>query len=321
MQKVSENLILKSIDTELICCLQSKGDYDYRETLQVKNDGKIWCCINTDKFLTIESESLVKVSQEQTLITLCTSEGVYKLPIMRERGVFIVQPEVVLPEGDPVKTWEYDFSKKSITTKVFSANLVNSASTSVILGENLVARSTNNLLEEYGDSSTAILSITPPQYALVQKLGKVKVSQWSTGEVSFLGEEGEVRVKRSRPPLLVAEVEKNLCSGGDIAKVDISKLKLKILSKFTLDKVYLVFKTGSFSIVTDSARKTLEVQDITLDSPITLEILAGDLKYLTGELSLKEVKLNTQTLYVIKSEDGEKKTYLLLKPSFKTMAW
>ena len=321
MQKISENIILKSIDTKLIYCLQSKGDYDYREILQVENDGKIWCCINTDKFLAIESEILTGVKQEQTTVTLFTEEGLYQLPVMRERGIFIVQPEVVLPKTGPVKSWEYDFSGKSITTKVFSSNLANVASALVVLGENLVARSINNILEEYGDSSTATLSISPPQYALVQKLGKVRVSYYSSGEVSFSGETGEVRVKSSSPPIMIKEVEKNLSSGKYLAKVDLSKLKLKTLNKFTLDKVYLVFKSGSFSFVTDSARKTLEIPDLILDEQVTLEMMAGDLKYLAGEVTVMEVTMKSQILYVLKSSEKEKVTYLLLRPTNKSLNW
>lgn len=321
MQKISENIVLKSIDTELICCLQSKGDFDYREVLQVKNDGKVWCCINTDKFIAIEAEVLVEVKQEQTTVTLSTEEGIYKLPIMRERGIFMVQPEVVLPETEPIKSWEYDFSGKSITTKVFSSNLANTASALVVLGENLVARSINHILEEYGDSSTATLSISPSQYALVQKLGKVRVSYYGSGEVSFVGETGEVRVKSSRPPLMIQEVEKNISSGKYITKVDLSKLKLKTMNKFTLDKVYLVFKNGSFSLVTDSARKTLEIPDLVLDEQITLEMMSGDLKHLAGEVTIMEVVMKTQTLYVLKSSEKEKVTYLLVKPTNKSLTW
>ena len=233
----------------------------------------------------------------------------------------MVNPEVVLPETDPIKSWEYDFSGKSITTKVFSSSLANTASALVVIGKDLVARSINHILEEYGDSSTATLSISPPQYALVQKLGKVKVSYYETGEVCFTGEGGEIRVKSSKPPLRVQEVENNINSGNYITKVDLSKLKLKTMSKFTLDKLYLVFKSGSFSIVTDSARKTLEIPDLVLDEPITLEMMSGDLKHLFGEITVRDMVMKNQTMYVLKSSDKEKVTYLLVRPTNKSLSW
>lgn len=320
MQKVSENIILKSIDNSRLCCLQSKGDYDYREVLDLDNSGEIWCCIGTDKFLIIESEGLVDIKQDKTTVTLVTKEGEYRLPIMRERGIFISQPEVMLPAEDPIKIWDYDFSGKSINTKVIT-NTVNLASALVIIGENLVARSVNNLLEQYGDSSTATLSISPVQYALVQKLGKVRVKYYNSGEVAFVGEDREVRVKYSKPPLRIQDVEKNLTQNSSFGKIDISKLKLKILAKFTLDKVYLILKSGSFSIVTESARKTAEAPELKLQNQIILELLAGDLKYLVGEVSISEVEMRTKKLYVLRAEDKDKVTYLLVPPSYKDLSW
>lgn len=239
---------------------------------------------------------------------------------MRERGIFISQPEVMLPAEDPIKIWDYDFSGKSINTKVIT-NTVNLASALVIIGENLVARSVNNLLEQYGDSSTATLSISPVQYALVQKLGKVRVKYYNSGEVAFVGEDREVRVKYSKPPLRIQDVEKNLTQNSSFGKINISKLKLKILAKFTLDKVYLVLKSGSFSIVTESARKTAEAPGLKLQNQIILELLAGDLKYLTGEVSISEVEMRTKKLYVLRAEDKDKVTYLLVPPSYKDLSW
>lgn len=322
MLKVSENILIRSVDEKTLIAIQSKGLFDYRETFEVENDEKVNFCISTDKFLVIYSEGILGIVQEQTTVTFETKGGDYRLPILRERGLFKVEPEVAFPEGglELVKSWEYDFSGKTINTAM-NSTFVSSASGLVLIGENVIARNINNILEIYGDSLTGVACITPDQYAIIQRIGKVTVSLYKPGVLVFVGGNQEVRVRKVMEALDVAAVEKSLIAGPSLAKADFSSLKLKTLNKFTLGKVYLTFRTGAVVFISDSARKTLDNPELVMDKPLTLEVQSKDIKYLNGEISLYKMDKAGRVFYILRSIEKEKTVYIMVIEAKEALSW
>lgn len=319
MLKVSENILIKSVDEETLLALQSKGTHDYREKILLKNNGKISFCVDTNKFLTVYSEGLVGIEQEATWVVLKTKEGEYRLPILRERGVLLSKPEVLLSETELTDSWEFDFSGKSIDTKV-NTSMISTASMVVTLGPKLIARSVNNVMELYGDSSTSKISITPEQYSLVSKLGTAKINLFSDGSMQAFNEESEVRIRKVQSGLDIAGVQKNLLQNEILSGIDLSSVKLKTINKFTFNMAYVTLKEGAIVFTSDSARKTFEVP-ISLETPLTLQVFAKDLKYFSGIISVYKIVKNNNTFYTIKSVDKDKTVYLMLSEYKGEVKW
>lgn len=321
MIKVSENMVIKSIDTQRVVTIQSTGDYDYRETLEVPNEGKLWICVNSDKFISLLDDRIAAIRQEASTAIVITSDSEYRLPILRERGLLISKPEVNLPDDEPTDKWSYDFSKKSINTNT-NSNSVSMASMFVVIGKDVVARNVNNVLEKYGDSSTAITCISPNEYSLLQRLGKAEIEYYSTGELKVSSEVAEVRIKKTKPKIDLEGLEKRLTSSEEgVIKVNLSDLKLKTMSKFVLEKILVTFKTGSVTLVSETAKKVFNATDLVVTGVITLEVLSKDLRYLTGEITISVFKNNNRKSYIIRSTDKEKTVYLMVKEYEGEIKW
>lgn len=318
MLKFSENLLIKSLDADHLVVIQSKDGADYRVTLDVKNDGKIKLCLQSDLFIKIEAEELVSVSQQALMAYLITKVGEYRLPILKERGIFQVEAEVPLSTDQPTKTWEYDFSKKSLVAKTDSGSL---SAKVVSLGENFIARSVLNVLELYGDSSTELFGVSPQQFLVISKLGKTTVNYWEGGSVQFIGEKGEVRIHKPYAKMGMAAMEEKLSGGSFICKVDLSNAKLKTLTKFSMDQIFIQLKTGRVAFITSSARKTVEIPGLSLGRVITLLITQRDLSLLTGEVSIYQISFNNKSAYLLKVEDGDKISYALVKEAVDPELW
>lgn len=312
MIKYSDNLVLEYAGDSTVKVVQSKDGCDFITYLNgVKNDPKLKVCVQTDKFIMVESEGLKSARLEASGVILGTADGEYTLPSMRERGSLLSEPPVSLPTSDPDFTWEYDFSGKTINT-AFSANMGLAASL-VVLGENLVARSITNVLEMYGDSSTAKFAVTPKQFSLCQKAGKAVVKYWNSGEVLISGESGvEVAIKKSKQKIDVEGLEKRLTHDASLIRADLSSLKVKTFGKFVIEKLIMAISNEKIAFVTDSARKVVECPGLSVQEPISLEVMAKDLKYLVGKISINTMSVNNQTRYIIRTEDKEKVIYVLV---------
>ena len=311
MLKYSDNLLIEAIGDEGIKITQSKDGCDFINYLkEVKTDQNLKVSLQTDRFILVESEGIKSVRKNDSSVVLETVEGEYTLPVMRERGSLLVEPPVVLPGTDP-ESWEYDFSGKSIN--VSFSNSMSLASSMVIVGTDLAARSINNVLEVYGDTSTAKFSMTPKQFALAQKAGKSVVRYWSSGEVLIKGENGvEVAIKKTRPPLDVAGLETRLSSEAKTVEADLSSLKVKAFGKFIVEKLILSFTNGKATFITESARKSIDCPGLELQEPLSLEIMAKDLKYVIGKVSIGPIVFSGQTRYIIRTEDKDKVIYVLV---------
>ena len=311
MIKYSDNLILESAGDGILKVTQSKDGCDFINYIKgVKTGPNFKVCLQADRFIMVEAEGLKSARLEASSVVLETAEGEYTLPVMRERGLLMAEPPVVLPETD-CETWEYDFSGKSIN--VSFSNSMSLASSMVIVGTDLSARSINNVLEMYGDASTAKFSMTPKQFALAQKACKSSVKYWSSGEVLISGENGiEVAIRKTRPPLDVSGLESRLSPGSRLVEADLSSLKVKTFGKFIVEKLILSFTNGKATFVTESARKSIDCPGLELQEPLSLEIMAKDLKYLIGKVSVGPLVFNGQTRYIIKTEDKGKVIYVLV---------
>lgn len=313
MLKYSDNVLIKSLSGDKLKVIQSRDGCDFITYLDgVNNSGDVETCLQSDRFITVEAEGLVGLRVEGPAVVLETKDGEYTLPVMRERGSLISDPPVSVPDLDPESTWDYDFSGKNLDTS-FSNSITGIAAHLVIMGPNLVARNISNVLEMYGDSSTSKFCLSPKQFSLAQKLGKAKVRYWSSGEVVITGESGlEVAIKSAKKGLDLASLESRLKSGSSLFEADLSSLKVKTFGKFIVEKVILTFSEGKATFVTESARKTIECPGLTLTEPLSLEIMAKDLKHLVGKVSVSDMTVNNQTRYLIRTEDKNKVIYVMV---------
>lgn len=318
MVKITPNILVKSVDEDTIVIIQSKGDYDFREFLKIPNKLDLLFCVSADKFFSILSEKVTEIIQNPTTVTLKTESGEYTLPIFRERGVLVSEPEVNLPNSQIKESWEDDFSDKLINTKVGS--YINPNYLLVMIGPDFLCRSINNVAEKYG-SGKGLFSIMPPQYVLLQKMGKVKLNLFETGELQVIGEGSELRVKKTAIVPNLSNLENEVCQGLPIVTMDLSKVKLKTMDKFILERVYLEIKTGAVSFISESARKTIEVPDLVVEESFDIMVNAKDLKYLFGKLSIYKCNFKGTQTYSLVSRDKNKTTFIVTYPSPKTRVW
>ena len=311
MIKVSENILIKSLDDMNLLLLQSTGEYDYREEMTISNKGNLLFCIDTLKFMTIYQEGIVEIIQEPTWVVIKTSDGEYRLPILRERGILLSKPEVTLPEDEQIKdSWEYDFSGKSVDSKV-NSNSISQAAMVVTLGNNLLARSVNNVMELYGDASTAKISIIPQEYSIISKLGKVKFTLYNNWSLKVEAEKVQVRIAKVHQNLDVYGVENSLIQQEVFSNIDFSQVKLKTVNKFSFDQVYVTLKPDKVVFTSDSVRKTFEIS-LPIENEFTLQVYLKDLKYFTGQISLFKKNNGSRPFYIIRSVEKEKTVYLML---------
>lgn len=296
--------------------IQSKGSHDYREIIPLKNNGNLAFCVSTDLFISVVEEGITQVDlNEKAWVVLKTSDGEYKLPCLRQRGLFMVEPEISLPgeikpEEEPPEVWEDDYSSKTINTKGISGG--NLSAMLVVIGKNMVARSIFATLEQYGEGDNARVSISPDQYSLIQKLGKISIKCWKKDYLQAVNEEGtEVRIRNAKPKLDLSSIENNL--GNYITEFKLPSSQTRAISKFTTEKIILVLKNGSISLVTQSARKTFE-QKLEIKDPLNLLVLSKDMKYLTGEVTVFNYMVRGKQMYMLRSNDKDKKTFLLVQP-------
>lgn len=311
MVKLAPNLVVKSIDTDTLCLIQSKGDFDYREFVNLKNSGKLSFCVNTDQFLNVVDEGLTNITQEPTSVKIETGTGEYTLPIFRERGVFVTEPEVSMPDEDPIESWEYDFSNKTVNSKSLGPT-ARPNSMLVMIGPDCLLRSINNILEKYGDVSTAKVAILPPQYILLSRMGKVTISIYQTGELKAVCGQAEIHIKKTAKFPDLVKLENSIFSGNSLVEFDISELKLKTFNKFVLEKVQMEINPNTgLTFITESARKTMEIPNLVLSDPIKATLWANDLKYLAGKIGVYPSAINPN-FYTLVSKDKEKTVYILV---------
>ena len=311
MIKISENVVLKTLDENTLLAIQSIGAYDYREKIEAKSKD-IYICVSTADFLVIKSEGIVRVESDNSTATFYTEDGEYKLPIFRERGILAMSPVVNLPDSGPKMEWTFNFSGKSINT-LATLNSISQASQKIVLGKNLLARAINNVLEMYGDISSEAVSIGPKEYSLIQSLGEATLRTWDSGELQAYNDTCEVRVRKVYPKLALEGVEKKMVTGGEVCQVDFSKVKLKTVQKFILDSVQIEFKTGRVSIIGSSMRKTLEFPDLIIKEPFSIKVMSSDLKYLTGKIRVLCIgNKGVRKMYSLISTDKDKTVFILV---------
>lgn len=318
MVKITPNVLVRSIDKDTIAIIQSKGEYDYREFLKISNDEHLLFCVAADKFMAVLSEGVKEIVQEITHVILKTSNGEYTLPIFRERGVLVSEPEVNLPNSQIKESWEDDFSKKSVNTK--TGNYLNLSYLLVTIGPDFLFRGVNNIFEKYGKGK-GVFSILPPQYSLIQKMGKVKLNLFETGELQVLGENQEVRVKRTALVSSLEKIEDIISEDQLIVTMDLSKVKLKTMDKFILERIYMEVKTGSVTFVSETARKTIEIPELVVNNPFDLMLNSKDLKYLLGKVSVYPYNFKNRQGHLLVSIEGDKTTYIITQQAPSTRVW
>ena len=318
MIKITPNILVKSLDSDRLVLIQSTGEYDYREIIPLKNNQTLLFCVDTDKLAPIIGEGLIDIIQESTKVTLKTEGSEYTLPIFRERGVLMVQPEIDLPQTPIKETWEDDFSEKIVNTK--GTNLISQNHLLVTMGPDYIARVSNNIMEEYGKGQ-GLFSIFIKQYTLLMKMGKVKVNYFESGELQVIGENSEVRIRRTALFPNLVPIKSAVSQNSPLAVADLSKLKLKTLDKFILEKIYIEVRNGAISFILENARKTVEAPDIKLSSSITMMLNSSNLKYILGEISIYPYKMGNKETHLIVSRNKEKTTYILAYPAPNTLVW
>lgn len=322
MLKIAETIIIKSLTQDKIEALQSQGEYDYREVLDIVNSGEVSACVNTNDFVSILGEEILKIEHSDNFVFIETKLNQYRLPIYRERGVFISKSEVDLPKEDPVNKMTLDLKSKSLDTKVqgLKDNLSNQL---VIIGENLLARKISSKMEIYGDPNSFAVSIRIPEYNLISKLGdKVNVEVYSNGTIKVTNELStkQVRIRRSFNKADLTQVVSNLTKDL-VATANLSEVKLKSFGKFSLDEVYVSFKTGSVTFTTDISKRVIEDPDLVVDNPFTILVYPKEVQYLVGKVHLYKCQLRGTTFYLVKTEQGEKTVYLSVRNYEGELKW
>lgn len=313
MFRLAENTVLTSIDTETLQACQSTGVQQYITKLKVKNSGLIKTCLSTDKLLAIMEDELISLDVKENQIFLITKDGEYHLPIMKERGVFIAPPPFVIPENlELLETWEYDFSGKSINSKA-DASTIALASTRVTLGPNLLARAVGPVLEYYGEANTAKVSLSIVDYKLIQKLGKVTLFLYQRGILRVEAEEAQLIFTTAKDPLSIQKMLEMFGQTSFPYSIDLSKVKIKALNKFSLKNFYLTLKNGEVVLNTQTgeARKIIPSPDLKIEEPLVLEVFQKDLPVILGNIKIGTFIQKGREFAVIQNIEGDKTTFFL----------
>lgn len=326
MKKISKNVLIQTEKDGKVWAIQRARDYEWREVIDFPVQSHLQICIDTDKFISILKAGITSIREEFHKAWIITREGEYLFPIAYENGFMVMDRGVYPPEREPDQKWTYDFSKKTINSQI-NGNTVNSASLLVVLGTNFVARNTTNVLEEYGDSSTALFSVSAQEYALISKMGKVELSYWDSGELVVRGKDSELRISKVYPKIDVVRIEEMFASKA--FKTSFPNFKYTPIGKFSTEKLYITFKTGGSTIVSLTAdlnslaaKRNIEDVHLELDKPLTLEIMPKDIYYLYGDIYVSPVTTpQGKKFYMIKSIKDDKTVYVLVKEFYGEIKW
>lgn len=279
MKKISENVIIRQQNNKLEI-IQTGPDFTYKESFNTDSLVEAYACVDSTKFAALFEENVSKLTFEADYLSIVTRRTKGLLPYMKEFGIFNAEKELEFDE-QVNDLFEADYSNIDLdltdATDQFSY---------VLFNRGFACRYLYNTFTFYGDMPENWLNITPKQFKLLKSLGKCNIE---VSENMLKATSGTtVLILRLYTRVINLAIIKRYFEAQEIISFNLNSIDFKKLKIFLKDTDIFNIKRSENDLIFSSLNyfEDFEMEDISSNAPINLNIFKKDLENLIGNIKV-----------------------------------